>query len=389
MSLPAVNDPAALALAGGLAAAVLLLLLLAVLWWRRASGPVAIAELWVYPIKSCAGVRMDAALMQRGGLQWDREFAVMKPDGEVLTQKAHPTLARIRPSLQCAQQLQEGASVPAKPGPRAELIGITLASTTSSATVHVDLTDAGEAVPQTTVWGGNSEPLEAVRLPAADEWLSEQMGFACSLCRLTSRRPLRDTRLAPVSNDPKDSCRYQDGSPLTILSEASVAALNRKLGSATGVKPQRFRPNIIISGCSAFEETRWAALSVGADSVPIRMLMEAYRCTMVTIAQVAEANVADDAAGTRPAGHKVSKVMKSFLAREADTHGPLPRDNPNFAVFAAPGLDESTLQEGDLVQVVGTIASSGARSIYEHNERQSRYRWRLDEKRFWHTEGDK
>jgi hypothetical protein len=81
--------------------------------------------------------------------------------------------------------------------------------------------------------------------------------------------------------------------------------------------------------------------------------------------------------------------MKSFLSTEAETHGPLPRDNPNFAVFAAPGLDESTLHEGDLVEVAGTLASSGARSLYKHNEQQSRYRWRLDEARFWHVEGEK
>ncbi len=249
------------------------------------------------------------------------------------------------------------------------------------------------SVPQRTVWGGNSEPLEAVRLPAADTWLSDHMGFDCSLCRLVGRRPLRTTRLAPVANDPKDSCRYQDGSPLTVLSEASVAALNRKLRSTSTceepVSPHRFRPNIIVSGCGAFEETQWTELSVGCEGVPIRMLMEAYRCTMVTIAQVAEPSLADDVAGTRPAGHKVSKVMKSFLSRGAETHGPLPRDNPNFAVFAAPGLDDSTLHEGDLVRVVGTLASSGARSLYKHNEQQSPHRWRLDEGRFWHTEGEK
>lgn len=31
----------------------------------------------------------------------------------------------------------------------------------------------------------------------------------CSLCRLTSKRPLRTTPLAPVSNDALDCCRYQ------------------------------------------------------------------------------------------------------------------------------------------------------------------------------------
>ena len=74
----------------------------------------------------------------------------------------------------------------------------------------------------TTKWGGNSAPLEAIVYPAADVWLKEHLGFECSICRLSSKRPLRTTRLAPVSSDPNDCCRYQDGAPLTILSMASV-----------------------------------------------------------------------------------------------------------------------------------------------------------------------
>ena len=33
-----------------------------------ARGPLRISELWVFPIKSCGGVRVDASEMDRGGL---------------------------------------------------------------------------------------------------------------------------------------------------------------------------------------------------------------------------------------------------------------------------------------------------------------------------------
>ena len=52
---------------------------------------------------------------------------------------------------------------------------------------------------------------------------------------------------------------------------------------------------------------------------------------------IAQAHEGDGSeAGSRPCGHEATKVMKSFLARDPTTHGPLPRDNPNFAVFACP-----------------------------------------------------
>ena len=78
---------------------------------------------------------------------------------------------------------------------------------------------------------------------------------------------------------------------------------------------------------------------------------------MVTIAQAAEANETI-AAGSRPTGVALTGLMKKLLARDAKTHGPLPRDNPNFAVFAAPAQDAAVLSVGDFVRVDGTLASS-------------------------------
>lgn len=45
---------------------------------------------------------------------------------------------------------------------------------------------------------------------------------------------------------------YPDCSPVMILSEASLADLNTRL--AKKVKMEIFRPNIVVTGCEAFEE---------------------------------------------------------------------------------------------------------------------------------------
>lgn len=45
---------------------------------------------------------------------------------------------------------------------------------------------------------------------------------------------------------------YPDGSPIHILSEASLEDLNTRL--AKKVKMDQFRPNIVVTGCAAFEE---------------------------------------------------------------------------------------------------------------------------------------
>ena len=43
-----------------------------------------IAELWIYPVKSCAGIAVQQTRLSRHGLQWDRHWMVVDARG-VLT----------------------------------------------------------------------------------------------------------------------------------------------------------------------------------------------------------------------------------------------------------------------------------------------------------------
>ena len=74
------------------------------------------------------------------------------------------------------------------------------------------------------------------------------------------------------------------------------------------------------------------------------------------------------------------------LARETDTHGPLPRDNPNFAVFAAPEQDAAVLKLGDTVRVTGRI-DGAAKSIFAYHEARGPEVFTLGEDRFWTSQG--
>ena len=370
---------------GGGALILLLIIVVAFLLGQRWRS-IRITELWIYPVKSCGGVRVEEATMFRSGLAWDREFAIVdmrkSTNGEVLSQKQHPRLAKICPTLHCTEM----GELPAGPTPGATLTGLTLRTTDTESSVFVDLVDAPRKTCRTT-WLGNNAPLDAQALPVADAWLSEQVGFACRLVRLTSRRGLRTTRLAPVADNATDCCRYQDGAPLTVLSEASVSMISRKFSNP--LLPARFRANVVISGCGALAESTWTGVGVGpADAADgagagIRFLMEAYRCTMITIAQAAEAPSYE--AGSRPHGPmSLFKLMRSLTARDASSHGPLPRDNPNLAVFAAPDQDEAVLRVGDLVRVRGTIHEARAPSIFKYNEAKATEQFTFDEEaRFW------
>lgn len=52
---------------------------------------------------------------------------------------------------------------------------------------------------------------------------------------------------------------YPDCGPVMILSEASLVDLNTRLEKK--VKMENFRPNIVVTGCEAFEEVSGSVLS--------------------------------------------------------------------------------------------------------------------------------
>ena len=56
-----------------------------------------VAELVSYPVKSCAGVSLDACALTSTGLAFDRLFCVVGTnDGTFISQRTHPRLALVR-----------------------------------------------------------------------------------------------------------------------------------------------------------------------------------------------------------------------------------------------------------------------------------------------------
>ena len=64
----------------------------------QAALAVRLAGLWIYHIKSCAGVAVEnAELNEQGGLKGDREWAVINAGGELVWQGGIPKMALVRP----------------------------------------------------------------------------------------------------------------------------------------------------------------------------------------------------------------------------------------------------------------------------------------------------
>jgi uncharacterized protein YcbX len=228
-----------------------------------------ISRLFVYPVKSCAGVEVKQAILTETGLEFDRAWMVVDENGHFLTQRELPRMALIQP------QLKHFDMVLRAPGMLA---------------LHVSLNEVEEPV-QVKVW---SDQVKAYDMGAiAAQWFSDFLGRPARLVRFDPEQK----RLANMdwTGGLEATSQFADGYPILLVSEASLAGLNEKLtgaGSAP-VDMRRFRPNVVIGDAPGFEalaphdEDRLEDLQVATAQglVQLRPVKPCPRCPIPNIDQ--------------------------------------------------------------------------------------------------------
>jgi uncharacterized protein len=207
-----------------------------------------------YPIKSARGVRVDDWEVDDFGLRYDRRWMVVDDSGQFLSQRSHPTLALAVPSL------HDGVLQVTAPGmPTLETPLNPASAVTTSVRIWRDRVDAS--------WAGE----------AAARWFSEFLDSSCSLVHMPSqvRRPTNPA-YAPGSR-----VSFADAYPFLLLSEESLADLNRRLG--TPLPMNRFRPNLVVAGAEPYAEDRWERLVIG--NIRFRVVKPCDRCLITTTDQ--------------------------------------------------------------------------------------------------------
>lgn len=216
---------------------------------------ITIRDLYIYPIKSCGGHRVDAAFATKRGLQDDRLLMIVDGEGSFLTQREYPTMALIEPTL--GEEL------------------LTLRAP-GMATLDLPLRTSGPHS-YATVWNDQCQVIDQGKVVA--EWLSDYLGTTARLVRLpdTFHRPV-DPR---YGRTPDDETSFADGYPFLLISQESLDELNRRL--TTPVPMNRFRPNLVVQGCEPFAEDGWRQLQIGA--VTFYPVKPCARCPIPTIDQ--------------------------------------------------------------------------------------------------------
>ncbi|MDB5883256.1 MAG: hypothetical protein JWP43_3134 [Ramlibacter sp.] len=219
-----------------------------------------IARLFVYPVKSCAGVELTEALLTDTGLDLDRAWMVVDATGEFVTQRELPRMALVR------VQLKHHEVVLRAPGMLA---------------LHLSI-DSVEEPMNVRVW---DDEVPAYDMGAvAAQWFTDFLGQPLRLVRFDpEHQRLSSTSWTGGRQVPN---QFQDAFPLMVLSEGSLDELNRRLAgqghAAVGI--ERFRPNIVLAGLEAQDEDRLDIISVAAgEEVQLRPVKPCARCPVPDI----------------------------------------------------------------------------------------------------------
>lgn len=233
-----------------------------------------VAQLLLYPIKSCAGISVDAATLHESGLAaqgvHDREWMVVTESGQFLTQREYPRMALIRPRPD-GDMLRVSA-------PAMDDLVLSLAWRNDAPSSRV------------RVWDDEVEAADCGA--AAGAWFTRALGLdgitACRLARFR-RDVVRPTSVKWTNGVPSQT-RFADGYPLLLIGQSSLDDVNLRMRAAgrAALPMDRFRPNIVIDGLEAFEEDYVGALRTIAPAqevVEFKPVKPCARCPIPSIDQ--------------------------------------------------------------------------------------------------------
>lgn len=209
-----------------------------------------LTRLYVHPVKSMRGIQQSHALATHSGFAFDRIFMVTETDGTFITARQYPQMVLFTPA-----PLHDGLHLTAPDG--------------SSAVVR--FADFNPAAAATEVWGNHFTALIAPE--AINRWLSAFFGRDVQLRwvgpELTRR--VKNHEAVPLS--------FADGYPYLLTNEASLRDLQQRCPAS--VRMDQFRPNLVVSGASAWDEDTWQVIRIG--QVIFDVAKPCSRCIFTTV----------------------------------------------------------------------------------------------------------
>lgn len=262
-------------------------------------------SLYVYPVKSLAGIRVSSYSIDEFGPAGDRRWMIVDDNRQFVTQRSNPELARITTAI---ENDQVTLNIPGE--------GIFILA-------------AGDEEVRVKVWQdwikaryGNSDASDA---------LSRFCGEAFRFVFMPDES-FRRVDAGQVTEYRRVS--FADGFPFLIVNQASLEELNSRL--ETAVEMRRFRPNIVVEGAKAWDEDNWRELLI--NNTRFQLVRPCSRCAVTTV---------DPDRGTRAADLQPLRQLGTY------------RRTADGVIFGMNAIHESAgdVRVGDTVDLITTATT--------------------------------
>jgi len=214
-----------------------------------------LTEIWIYPVKSLGGIRLQKANVLPKGLEYDRRYMLVDENNRFITQRVFPQLALFKLTLDD------------------NVFTVAHGNDTIDLPKQPELNDKLTTV---TIW---DDAVEAVELDQKyNQWFTDRAGIQCKLIFF----PEGNER--PVDKDfakNNEQVSLADGYPFLIIGQSSLDELNTRL--EVSVPMNRFRPNFVFEGGKPFEEDNWVDIKIGGNG--FTGLKLCARCVLTTVNQ--------------------------------------------------------------------------------------------------------
>ncbi len=227
-----------------------------------------VSDLYVYPLKSCQGIKLKRAEVQPKGFLGDREMMLVTKSGKFLTQRQYPRLAKVQVQLENNQVVLAVQNENIAP--------LIFTPTLTGSKVEVE------------IWSDNTIAIDQGDRVA--QWFHHVLQLDPQKeCRLVKQSPeyIRPLKSRYASEGNK-AVSFADNCPYMLTTTASLAELNERIveihqQQKRAIPMDRFRPNIVIETSEPFVEDSWSLIQIG--EVQFSVVKPCSRCIITTVDQ--------------------------------------------------------------------------------------------------------
>lgn len=242
------------------------------------------------------GFSIQSSKITGRGLQHDRRFMLIDENNRFLSQREFPKMALLQTKIEKdhllvfeKKSVEEKLVLPLCPNPVTQNIRV-------------------------KIWDDECEAQLISK--EADGWFSEKLNNSCRLVYMPDSTERRVDEKYALHND---IVNFSDAYPLLIIGQASLDDLNNRLDEPLAVN--RFRPNIVFTGATAFEEDGMSHFKI--NQLDFYGVKPSARCVITTTNQetgVAGKEPLKTLAGYRTKNNKVYFGQNVLVKGEGTIH---------------------------------------------------------------------